>query len=107
MINLKLVNEISHRKRKKGCSINSMLNKEGVRLTDPQEIANCLNDHFGTVGANMAEKFNEVDNERLRDPLDYMKNEVKNSFVFSPTSTFEIHTLIDKLNNKKSSGYSH
>ena len=53
----------------------------------------------------MAEKFNEVDNERLRDPLDYMKNEVKNSFVFSPTSTFEIHTLIDKLNNKKSSGY--
>ena len=30
-----------------------------------------------TVGASMAEKFNEVDSERLRDPLDYMKNEVK------------------------------
>ena len=55
----KLVNEISHRKRKKGCSINAIVNKDGIRLTDPQDIANCLNDHLGTVGANMAGKFDD------------------------------------------------
>ena len=53
----------------------------------------------------MAEKFDHIDNSRLKDPLDFMKEEVKSSFVLSPTSTYEVHTLIDKVNNKKSSGY--
>ena len=64
-----------------------------------------LNDHFATVGANMAGKFDDIDPNRLKDPLEYMKEEVRNSFVLSPTSTYEMHTLIDKLNNKKSSSY--
>lgn len=41
-----------------------------------------MNGHFGMVGANMAEKFNEIDPSRLYDPIKYMKNEVKNSFTF-------------------------
>ena len=53
----------------------------------------------------MAEKFDDIDPNRLKDPLEYMKEEVRNSFVLSPTSTYEMHTLIDKLNNKKSSSY--
>ena len=77
------------------------VNKNMIRLTDPQDIANCLNDHFGTVGANMAGKFDDIDPNRLKDPLEYMKEEVRNSFVLSPTSTYEMHTLIDKFNNKQ------
>ena len=49
-----LINEISHCKRKSGCSIKRMKDLDGNYLEDPTEIANCLNNHFGTIGQKMA-----------------------------------------------------
>ena len=45
-----LINEISHRKRRSSCTIKRMKDLGGNVLEDPTEIANCLNNHFGTVG---------------------------------------------------------
>ncbi len=53
----------------------------------------------------MAQKFNEIEPTRLKDPIKYMKNKVKESFTFFPTNSSEISSLISKLNNKKSSSY--
>ena len=53
----------------------------------------------------MAEKYHSLDPSSLKDPLSYIKKQVGNSFVLSKTNSFEIISLIDNLNNKKSSGY--
>ena len=100
-----LVNEISNYKRKVKTNINCIIDKNGNEHTDPKSKANCLNDHFGNVGKNMAEKCQNIPSSCLKDPLSYIKKKVDNSFVLSRTNSYEISTLIRKLNNKKSSGY--
>ena len=101
-----LINEISHRKRKSSCNIKRMTDADGNLLEDPTDIANCLNTHFGTVGQKMANKFDDIDPSRLKDPLSLIKKEEnQNSMVMFPTNANEVLTLISKLNNKKSSGY--
>ena len=50
------VNEIMKRKRKARSSIKKIRNKEGEDISDLEGIANCLNEHFSSVGKNMAEK---------------------------------------------------
>ena len=95
-----MINEISHRKRKTTCNIKRMKDPDGNCLEDPTEIANCLNTHFGTVGQKMADKFENMDSNLLKDPLSFIKREEnKNSMVMFPTNTHEIQTLISKLNN--------
>ena len=49
-----------------------MVDKNGKKLKDSIDITNCLNDFFATVGKNMAQKFDEMDGTRLRDPLSYI-----------------------------------
>ena len=54
----------------------------------------------------MAEKIvNEVDQNILKDPLDYLPRQVKNSIFFSDIDYSEILTLISKLVLKKACGY--
>ena len=67
-------------------------------------IADCLNDHFGSVGKNMAKKFDDIQLSRLKDPIDFINRKVENSFLLSTTDAHEIYMLISKLNNKKSKG---
>ena len=99
-----LVNEISNYKRKVKTNIKCIIDKDGIEHTDPVSKANCLNDHFGSVGKNMAENYQNTPSS-LKDPLSFMQKKIHNSFVLSGTNSFEISTLIRKLNNKKSSGY--
>ena len=83
-----------------------MKDPDGNYLEDPTEIANCLNNHFGSIGQKMAKKFDDIDPCHLKDPLSFIKrDENKNTMVLFPTDAHELHTLISKLNNKKSSGY--
>ena len=51
-----LVNEITNYKRKQKTSINCIVDKEGNELTDDKEKADCLNEHFGSVGKIMADQ---------------------------------------------------
>ena len=46
----KFVNEITKRKRKSGQSIKNIINRTGEKITKPDEIADCFNEHFSSVG---------------------------------------------------------
>ena len=75
-----------------------------VYLLDSVNIADCLNDHFGSVGKNMAKKFDDIQLSRLKDLIDFIGRKVENSFLLSSTDTHEISMLISKLINKNSKG---
>ena len=98
-----LVNEIASYKRKKATTIKRMVDKNGKKLKDSTDIANCLNDFCATVGKNMARKFDEMDGSRLRDPLSYISKDVKNSLFLSLPNSHEISKIISKLDVNKSS----
>ena len=72
-----LINEITNRKRKSGSIIKSLKDQKGCILNEPKDIVNCLNNHFSSVGKEMAEKI-----KTPKDPLTYINKEVYNSFFF-------------------------
>ena len=81
------VNQITHFKRKSSTSIKSLIDKHGKKLTDATDIANSLNNHFGSIGKIMAKEFDNMDSTRLKDPLSYVSKEVQNSiFLTLPTA---------------------
>ena len=65
-----LINELSNRKKKKGKNIQSIRDKQGNLLKDRTEMANCYNEHFATIGKDMASKHEDpsADND-LKDPI--------------------------------------
>ena len=83
------------------------INREGTILEEDIDKADCLNDHFGTVGARMAKEYDDYNNGRTyQDPLSLIKKERNNnSMVLFPTDEYELANMISKLDNKKSCGY--
>jgi len=100
----KLINEISKRKRKSNVTIKSLIDKDGNRLEEDKDKANCLNSHLTSIGQKMADEAKSK-NETMTDPLDYIKKEVNSSMFLNYTSASEIFKCISKLDNKRSSGY--
>ena len=100
-----LVNELCSRKRKKQTTCKSIRNKNGEKLENPLDIANCLNDHFGCVGKNMAEKLQQNGIENLPDPLDYIPNTSQQSMCLFDTDEYELYNLICNLHVRKACGY--
>ena len=101
-----LINEISKRKRVQNKKIKSIKDKDGNLLQDPMKIANCLNEHFASIGKEMAAKFDEPSNENdLKDPLDYISYKINHSIFMHDTDEAEILSLISKLETKKACGY--
>ena len=92
----RLVNEITKRKKINNHSIKSLLDKKGNKLRDPKLIANALNEHFSTVGKNMASKF--MNNTNTKDPLDYITADVRNK-PFSFT-----HNIFRKIETDSEAG---
>ena len=99
----RMVNEISNRKRSSKNSVTTIVDKEGRQLTDPLHIANCLNEHFSSMGEKMAEKFSMSENSK--GPLDYVKCPESIIAEFNPTTEDEVFELIQKLKNNKACGY--
>ena len=78
----------------------------GLFIVLENEILNCLNYHFGTVGSKMAEACNNIDSKYIKDPISLIKRESNpNSMILYPTNEQEMFKLISNLNNKKSCGY--
>ena len=100
-----LINEISNYKRKTKTSIKSIVDKDGNTLSDHISIADCFNNHFSSVGSVMAQKFDGIDSSRVKNPMSYLSNDVKNSLFLSLPTAHEIAKIIRKLNVKKSFGY--
>ena len=101
-----MINEISKRKRAQNKKIKSIKSKDGKLLQKPKEIANCFNEHFASIGKEMAEKFDDPCNENdLKNPLDYISKKINHSIFMHDTDEAEILSLISKLEPKKACGY--
>ena len=97
------INEIMKRKKKSRTVIKSIRDKNGIKITEPKKIADCLNEHFSTVGKTMAEKL--IDQEGLKDPLDYIKKRIEESIEMTDSTTSEILKLIVDIDAKKACGF--
>ena len=96
------INEIMKRKRKARSSIKKIRNKDGKDIKDAEGIANCLNEHFTSIGKNMAQKFEESEN--LKNPLDYLSKRVDENISLTDTNTAGILEVILAQDEKKRVG---
>ena len=95
------INEIMKRKRKSKTSIKMVKDKNGDEVTDRDEICNCMNEHFSTIGKNMAEACPVCG----KDPLDYLSKRVEENIELTETKRAEILELILSQDTKKACGY--
>ena len=84
-------------------SVVDKLTVDGVKITNPDSIANSLGKYFATVG----DKFVLRIASHVKNVEEYIKkiHETTNSMYFQPTDKTEIMTIIAKLPNKANSGY--
>ena len=104
-----LINELSKRKRKKRTALNRIRNKDKQMVEDPKGIANCINKHFGSVGKEMASKFDKEHKSKcgIKDPIEYVSANVNNCVYLNDTDLAEIIKLISNLELRKACGYDH
>ena len=92
-----LINEIANRKRKSALSLKCIKDRNGKKLNESLCVANCLIDHFSSVGKRMASEIeNNVDTKTLKNPLDYLPKTVQNSLFFIDIDVSEVLTLISE-----------
>ena len=94
-------------------TINHVLNKDSninnitqmkinnAITTDNSSIADSFNDYFSSIGRNLANRIPQT----RRSFVHYLKNRNSDTLFLIPTDTEEILDIVEKSNNKKSSGY--
>ena len=93
------VAELAVRYKNNKSKIRRLINDLSKRkISEPPLIANCLNEHFSSVGENMAKKFERLDN--TKDPIDYITRDISNNAA----NEAEVSKLIMLLQNKKACG---
>ena len=99
------INEIGNYKKNTKTDI-KCLKKDGMEVREPRLIAECLNDHFNTIGKNMAQKFERENNIlSLSSTQDnYILPNPTHSIFFENTSLVEIRKLIKCLDINKAPG---
>ena len=83
----------------------SKINKLKVNtktINDPKNIANTINDFFTDIGPRLANKFQNINQNRF---LKFMGESCKQSMYMHKTNSNEIQKLINKLDSKKSPGF--
>ena len=93
-----------NRKKRQRTSIKCLRNKNNQHLRDPSDIADCLNDHFSSIGKSMANEFT-TETHKVKNPLDYIPKRLRNSLFLCDTSITELMNLILVQDPKK--GFSH
>ena len=69
------------------------------RLTsEPNEVAEILNEHFSGIGIKLADALPPINNNVFRK---YLPPPTLNSIYLTPCTPFEVHKLINSLKNKK------
>ena len=91
------INEIAKRKRKKGVSIKSIVDENGIKHENKKDIADCLNNHFSSTGKKLAARFENMSNEDVKDPLDYLPSTMGQGTAFFRNTDFaEIIDIVKK-----------
>ena len=99
---MKTINQVVGRNNDKSTCIQE-LKTDNLIITRQKDIANELGKFFSTVGENFAKRTHKS-GRGLNSYLSLILRN-KNSIFLTATSAYEIGRLIDKLPNKKSSGY--
>ena len=96
-----IVNEITRYKSRKKSNIHSLKGDDGRILRNDVDIANCLNEHFNSIGEKMGNKFTKLDGD-----LKAVENIERccNSIYLRRTTVEEIEKLIRLLKSSKASG---
>jgi hypothetical protein len=69
----------------------------------PEDVCNELNSYFSTIGENLVNELMKSNNSNPSFRT-YCNSFVKNSMFCGPVDKIELKTLINKLNDRKSSG---
>ena len=78
------------------------VNIEGTKVTDRNEIADCFNNHFCSIGQSLADKIVSSSSTSF---CNYLQNRVNSSMFLRPTSPAEIYNVTSQLNSNKSCGF--
>ena len=71
-------------------------------MTNPENIANTLNNYFANIGTNLA---STISNDQTEAYTQYLQTPSAFSCIFSNITEEKTITIIDKMENKSSSGY--
>jgi hypothetical protein len=89
-------------KAHKTCNIPRLKNNNQI-YTKPEDVCNELNSYFSTIGENLVNELMKSNNSNPSFRT-YCNSFVKNSMFCDPVDKIELKTLINKLNDRKSSG---
>jgi hypothetical protein len=89
-------------KAHKTCNIPRLKNNNQI-YTKPEDVCNELNSYFSTIGENLVNELMKSNNSNPSFRT-YCNSFVKNSMFCGPVDKIELKTLINKLNDRKSSG---
>ena len=98
----KLINKVIRKKGHSG-SIIPYITVDGIKITDPSEIADSFGQFYSTLGSSLAQKIPDSQ----QGAKDYLAKVPRNlhSMLLFPTSQQEVDCIIDGLLSKSSSGH--
>jgi hypothetical protein len=73
------------------------MERNGVRITDNEEISSFLNEHFTTIAGKIADEIHPTDR-----PPDELLDEVEHQFIFELFTTQSLVEIVSKMPNKDS-----
>ena len=94
-----LINELTSRQRNNASVKELKLNENSV--TNSHELSNAFNDHFSTTGTKVANEVSLVTDGSSY--ADYIVSS-NNKFFFSPISSSNVFSLLNKLSKSKATG---
>ena len=97
----KIVNELSSIKTKARVDPTELITENGKILTNSDEIAESLNEHFVNIGPKMAESISSADLDGISYTKSFTSTKINNSFFLAPSTTNEIINIIDSLSAKR------
>ena len=97
----KIVNELASIKTKARVDPTELITENGKILTNSDEIAESLNEHFVNIGPKMAESISSADLDGISYTKSFTSTKINNSFFLAPSTTNEIINIIDSLSAKK------
>lgn len=95
------INEVINRKSKKSRSITKLRHPDGSICQDPSEVPNILNEHFASIGQNLASK---LPNPKKHFDSYLSDLDIQGSFAFRPVVQSEIESEISQIPTNKSHG---
>ena len=98
----KTINETLGRHRREQKLPTSIFHDDNT-LTDPIHITNAFNDYFSNIGTNLISTIN--DNNNIENYKQYLKTPTTKSCIFHAITEDEVIQIIDKMENKSSSGH--